>query len=805
MKLEEKLGEILYKPLAITVSPSGYGKTTAVRSFFQNNSQFIQVWVSFGRDEVDEVWVWKRFCDKFKEYNQEFYSLIVELGLPKSTGEIDSFIDIIRKYLKKPLYLILDDFHECKSPAIERLITEVVYEEIVGLHIVIVSRLYPEIPYEEMLLQGYCTIIDQTFFTLSKAESDKIFRINGIELSKDESEQMYTYTDGWISAVYLALIEYTRIGQFRHFKSVAHLMKTAIYDKIPAYMQDFCMKISLFEDFTMEEAAYITGKNIQPATIADMIEHFGFVQYEKKSGKYVMHALLRSVAAVELEKSDIDISKLYERGAEWRKKNGDYVNAILRYMDAGRTDRIFQILSGDMRNVIYEQAPSIVGDFFESVPMEDRVSHPEAYLGYIYYVIVKENEPRGVELFGEVVQEYEQIDQGRMHAGLQGELYIIKSLLEFNNLEKTNKYMKKAYEFLDYKPSTLFRQLLLTYGTPTMTILYYNKTGKLKQTIEQEKEYAHYHLRLIGGGKGGWDEFFDAEYALLTGKVSEAGRLAEIVLERAIFLKQTCIVISSYYILLRCLIYQGDKDGFAACFRKFEQEMQSVVRPILMTDYELAYSYICGSLGWNNKIVHWIRKFDLENCSRLVRSSRTACLVYGQMMENDGQWVLLDTIAEQILVPYEKAVHTALFIYGYIFKAVSSYYLYGPDQGCKYLEKALDMAEPDDIRMPFIEQSRHLLPVWEQVNRKGRYRTDLFKQCKIYLRSVKVFEKMFERAALTKREEELMQLVKAGYHNSEISKKMNIALVTVEKNLTSIYRKLNVTNRAAAVAKMEEK
>lgn len=43
-----------------------------------------------------------------------------------------------------------------------------------------------------------------------------------------------------------------------------------------------------------------------------------------------------------------------------------------------------------------------------------------------------------------------------------------------------------------------------------------------------------------------------------------------------------------------------------------------------------------------------------------------------------------------------------------------------------------------------------------------------------------------------------------GYKNSEISEQMHIALVTVEKNLTSVYRKLGVNNRTSAIMMLQK-
>ena len=92
-----------------------------------------------------------------------------------------------------------------------------------------------------------------------------------------------------------------------------------------------------------------------------------------------------------------------------------------------------------------------------------------------------------------------------------------------------------------------------------MTTLYYNKSGRLKEIIEQEKEYAKAYMRITQGSRVGWDEFFDAEYAMITGDIDTAYRLAKQVLLQNILRNQTCIIISCYYMILKCLIYYGKK------------------------------------------------------------------------------------------------------------------------------------------------------------------------------------------------------------------------------------------------------
>jgi LuxR family maltose regulon positive regulatory protein len=56
---------------------------------------------------------------------------------------------------------------------------------------------------------------------------------------------------------------------------------------------------------------------------------------------------------------------------------------------------------------------------------------------------------------------------------------------------------------------------------------------------------------------------------------------------------------------------------------------------------------------------------------------------------------------------------------------------------------------------------------------------------------------------LTKKELEIMDAVRLGFSNKEISRKMNRSEYTIKAHLRSIYKKLQVGNRVGAVMKIQ--
>lgn len=88
--------------------------------------------------------------------------------------------------------------------------------------------------------------------------------------------------------------------------------------------------------------------------------------------------------------------------------------------------------------------------------------------------------------------------------------------------------------------------------------------------------------------------------------------------------------------------------------------------------------------------------------------------------------------------------------------------------------------------MCFVELAPHILLLLESIKNESAYVKCLIPKCKEYNQ---IYLKRYcnlEKIELTPREIEIMKLVYHGYKQSEISDKLNIALVTV-KNILHLF------------------
>ena len=105
--------------------------------------------------------------------------------------------------------------------------------------------------------------------------------------------------------------------------------------------------------------------------------------------------------------------------------------------------------------------------------------------------------------------------------------------------------------------------------------------------------------------------------------------------------------------------------------------------------------------------------------------------------------------------------------------------------------------------MTLAEYGDRLLPLLQLV-RKNPFSTELIERCTQYGNGLSSMMPSENTITLTDREKEILELVSDGKTNVQISEALHLARITIEKNLTTIYRKMDVSNRAAAIMKYQD-
>lgn len=806
-RLFKQLDRIKNVPLTLIVAPMGYGKTSMLFQYLQKN-KLQNIWITLGQMPIQEQWLRNRIATEIASISEAISQKMQQIGISNSSNEENAtsqFLTLLReKLFSEDFYLVLDDYQSYEGQKINLLLSKLAYEDIPGVHIVLISRRHINLPLEELRLKGYCALISQVDLIMSPEEMKELFALNGMHVDEQQFPDIYTYTDGWVAAARLLWQDYQDHGTLQSFGSIQRLLKESLYTKLSPEERKILYPFTCFAELSIEELDAVTDFPVIPSSLKALTEKIGFFHYNLQNHKYNIHTLLHCVV---LESEDGDPHELYRRYASYQEKNKQYISALEYYDKAGCREEIFQILDSEYRFEIMQQIPDFLIAFFRSCTNpQELISHPYAILSGIYYMLLSANASimaNGIRFFAHAKDIYisQQNLSGKCN-DLLGELYFVDSLNVFHNLNAATESLCCAWELRGGKASHIFSKRPYSYGVPNTLFMYHKEPGKLALEVASEIEYSHHYMKLIYNTHTSLDKFIHAEHALEIGEIKTARLYAAEALEKAIFQNQVCIVLSSYMVLMRSVVFQGKKHDFEQLTAECDHFIQHAApySSLLDTEYDLMCGYLYAVLGQLDKIPLWLRKRQFDKCNLIIRDSRNSCLIYSLYLCRKKHWTKLAANAEEMMLSFTGTRHIFSEIYAYIFYSIAHWYTGDTDKALSHLLKGLDLAEPDKIMMPFAEISEELLPILELAGTENSYAKEVSLFCSQWqtgMQSFKVEE--YKEAVFTQREKDIMELLAQGYRNAEIGEKLHIARITVEKNLTAIYRKIGVSNRTSAL------
>lgn len=801
IRVNNILSEMFKVPLFFVSASMGYGKTTLVKNFLKKKKEIKVIYVD--NEENNDIWIWNKFCDSVKSINFKLSEKLRDYGVPENNNDACEIIELIRDELKQKTVLVIDDWRNPNSH-INYLIKNIVLEEIHDFHIVIVSRNKPSDEYIELELKQKCIIMNQEDIAFNFDETVEFFQINGVILNNKEKSAVYEYTGGWISGAYLALLQYCEEQTFDNIPKATELIKKTIYDKFDDITKEILLKLSIVENFTLEQAYYITENNNCNLLIKNLMLNNCFIKYDRKSKLYTFHSIFINALKEELEGSHINLHHLNNLTGDWYLQNNDYIKAIEYYYRARNFEVILDLVESTYLIELRNLSPKVINSVFQELPIKKKLMRPISYLNYIFFCILQGKAMLGAKLLYEAKAIYESDEKLENKNIILGEISVVESFLMFNDVKKMNEYHRKAYELFNGSTSKIANSKMpFTFGSPHILYLYHINKGKLKELVDDFETEIGYFVHISNGGGAGAEYLMKGEYFFETGDIENGELYAYKALYKGNLKKQTSIIICSLFLLMRIYINKNNKDEVKNNLNNLIKEYENFNIPNFLNLAEIARGYINGITGNLEEIPMWLRYIDLSKAPIALSDKSMGYIVSGLAMILNEEFVQLEVYSEMMIEAYLKNNNIFGILYGYIFQSISNYKIYGMVKAKETLLRAIELAENDNIIMCFVELAPYILPILKELKEKNKYVELLLPKCE---RFNEIYEESYSNKAkilLTARELEVIRLLAQGYKQCEISEKLNIALATVKKHISSVYFKTNAQNKTTALKKLK--
>ena len=127
-----------------------------------------------------------------------------------------------------------------------------------NIHVVVISRMRPPAQFLMLNIKNRCMLMWQGELAFTKEETDELFKLNGFTLDKDQLDELYRYTIGWVAPTYLSLLEYAINRNIGVIVESTELVKVAVFDQLDEESQRILLQLAPIEKFSIELAEYVT-------------------------------------------------------------------------------------------------------------------------------------------------------------------------------------------------------------------------------------------------------------------------------------------------------------------------------------------------------------------------------------------------------------------------------------------------------------------------------------------------------------------------------------------------------------------
>lgn len=801
-RITEAMNGILDYPLTIVEAPMGYGKTTAVMEHLITADAHM-LWQRVYDSSVTGFW--NGLCRLFSEFDVDRSRNLEQLRFPDDSVSMREALRLI-EYIEIPkkTVLVIDDYHLVAGANVNRFMEFLLVSEIANLHIILIARYIELSGTEELSLKGYIYHITKDIFELMPKEIKTYYKLCGISIKDVEAEELYSYTEGWISALYLLMLNYKKESSFITTVNIYKLVEKAVYEPFSSDIKDFLLTMCICDSFTLDQATYMWGNENAEKLIAEVISKNAFVSYDVRTTTYQMHNILTGFLKDVLETKDMKMN-LYRRAAHWYLKAGDYKLAMHYFYLCGDFDTLLLAMEEEKgKSINVEYSKELLVKYFTECPDEVKARHHFALLIFAIRLFSLNETVLFGQACGEFIRNL-QMDESLnrdIRRRLSGEFELLMSFTKYNDIAKMSQHHRKAWDLLSEPSSLFYSNGIWTFGSPSVLYMFYRETGKLEEHVNSIREDLPRYQYLTNGNAIGGECIMEAEWYFNMGDFENAEIMVHKALYKAQAKTQIASIICAMFLKIRIAFIKGDFPCALELLCGMREEIAGDGEYLLIHTIDMCEGYTYALLEQSNKIPEWIALGNFRSSRLLFPVHAMLNIVYGRVLLSNNEYLKLIGSSEHFIDTASFFSNRLANVYTTIYMAAANERINRRDEAVKALKQALDMAVPDKVYMPFVENCHYIKPLLEKLGTEGIHREAVIRVLELnsayHISVQKIINEHFtgEKPRLTVREKEIARLAVDGLTNKEIGEKLYISPNTVKTQLKSIFEKLGVNSRA---------
>lgn len=802
-KLIEKLKYIKQYPLTFVEAPSGFGKTSSLRYFFENEveSEALVYWHTFS-DKLPKN-SWKYFCSLINEIDTRSAEELISTGLPDNET-LPIIKEIFRNIIcKQETYIVLDDFMAWNLPVSGQFLMALSEHGSKKLHIVVATQILSREEHSEIIENSRFYFLQPSALIFSKDDIDAYYRLAGLTLNNIQLDELSNITEGWIMALYLQMLSFIENGKF-HKGSMDNLINKALWNKLDENEKMILLSLSIFKRFSIVQATAFS-KLSSAQTELLLKDKRVFVNFDKEEKMYYFHNLFHNFLNEQFEHLPIEKQReIYLIGGDIANKTGDRLNTLRFYYLSTYWENFLSLplTSYEIADISDEISKPMIIDILKNTPFEVKCKYPMSIVPLAFTLFFLNENAMLISMKDEIYQIIEKSDISQNKKDiLLGETELLLSFLEFNRIDSMSVRHRKAIELLKGPTGLINIKSSWTFGSPSIFFLYHREVGGLEKELSQMDECMPIYYKLANGHGTGAEDIMRAETHFMRGEIEEAEIICHRALINADNKEQNSIYQCGLFLLARIAIIQGDENKLKNFIVSFEERSCYNTEDLCRYTLAISKAYLNLLLGKTEDIAPWIAEGDINDRRMVIMIQPFVYIIYGRYLLDKKEYLKLIGICQHMLGISSIFPNILSQIYAKIYMTLALYATGKQQEAIDYLKSAIEMATPDRVYIPFAENYKSLVKLLSNVMVSDKESlTNIILLSEKLTNSIDKLTKSSESgSSLTKKEKEIIVRIKKGLKNTEIGAEMFISVNTVKTHIKQIYKKLGISSKAQLI------